>query len=278
MAANILEDIVIQKRDEVEAHKRALPVDDLERLIALQPTPTNLSGALMGDRIRLITEIKKASPSKGLLCPEFNPTKLATIYTENNAAAISVLTDHNFQGTLEHLSQVKAAVLSNRTPVLRKDFLFDPYQLYEARAYGADAVLLIASILNPELLKELLTISQRLWVQCLVEIHNEEELEIALWAGAEIIGINNRDLHTFHTDFSVTETLAPLVPKQKIIVSESGISTVEHITKLKRLGVHAALIGEALLTASDIGSKVRQLSGCNQTATSTPPDSAQDRI
>ena len=278
MAATILEDIVMQKRDEIEVHKKALPLDDLAKFIALQPAPANLSGALMGDRVRLIAEVKKASPSRGLLCPEFDPTKLATIYAKNDAAAISVLTDRNFQGTLDHLEQVKIAVSSSRTPVLRKDFLFDSYQIYESRAYGADAVLLIASILSPELMKELLTLSQRLWIQCLVEIHNEEELEVALWAGAEIIGINNRNLHTFHTDFSITETLAPLVPKQKIIVSESGINTKEHITKLKRLGVHAALIGEALLTASDIESKVRELSGYNQTSASTPTNSAQNRI
>ena len=266
----ILESIVEQKRSEVEAQKRAVPLEALEERIARQSIPANLSGALMGDRVRLIAEIKRASPSRGLLCPDFNPVRLASIYADNGAAAISVLTDPRFQGTLEHIEQVKTAVLSRNVPVLRKDFIFDPYQVYEAKAYGADALLLIAAILSPQELKELLALSQHFWLQCLVEVHSEEELEAALQAGAEIIGINNRDLHTFHTDISMTERLAPSVPQGKILVSESGINSQEHMVKLSRLGVHAALVGEALLTAPDMAAKVRELAGCSVVSVRTP--------
>ena len=259
--ATILESIVDQKRGEVETQKRAVPLEALKERISRQPTPANLSGALMGEGVRLIAEIKRASPSRGLLSPDFNSTRLAKTYVDNGAAAISVLTDPRFQGTLEHLEQVTMAVAKHSIPVLRKDFIFDPYQVYEARAHGADALLLIAAILSPQEMKELLTLIQGFWLQCLVEIHNEEELDAALWAGAEIIGINNRDLHTFNTDLAVTESLAPRVPKGKLIVSESGITTQEQMVTLMRLGVHAVLVGEALITAPDVAAKVRELAG-----------------
>ena len=143
-------------------------------------------------------------------------------------------------------------------PVLRKDFIFDPYQVYEARAYGADALLLIVAVLAPEWLKELLDLSQSLWMQVLTEVHNEEELEIALAAGSDVIGINNRDLRTFETDISLTEHLAPKVPRSKML-SESGIHSHEDLIRLRRVGVHAVLVGEALVTAADPGAKVREL-------------------
>ena len=145
--------------------------------------------------------------------------------------------------------------------MLRKDFIFDPYQVYESRACGADAFLLIVSILTPRQLGDLLALSRRFWMQCLVEVHTKEELERALDAGAEIIGINNRDLRTFRTDLSVTQKLAPLVPKGKLIVGESGISSKEDVLKLGKLGVHAVLVGEALVTSPDVGAKVRELAG-----------------
>ena len=257
----ILDDIVAAKRGELERQRSEVPLEALEQRIATQPRPLNFSGALLGDRVRLIAEVKKASPSRGLLCPDFDPVRLANAYVENGAAAISVLTDPRFQGTLDHLAEVKQAVLSQGTPVLRKDFIFDPYQVYEARACGADAILLIVAILTPQKIAELLTLSRRFWMQCLIEVHTQEELEIALDAGAEIIGINNRDLRTFHTDLSVTEDLARLMPRGKVVVSESGISAREDMLKLRRLGVHAALVGEALVTAPDVGAKVRELAG-----------------
>jgi indole-3-glycerol phosphate synthase len=259
--ATILDDIVAMKREELERRKSEVPLDVLEERIVAQPRPLNLSGALLGDRVRLIAEVKKASPSRGLLSPNFDPVHLAVTYAENGAAAISVLTDPRFQGTLEHLEAVKQAVLPRGVPVLRKDFVFDPYQVYEARAHGADAILLIVAILTPENITELLALSRHFWMQCVVEVHTGEELETALESRAEIIGINNRDLRTFHTDLSVTRNLAGLAPRGKIVVSESGISAREDMAMLKGLGVHAALVGEALITAADVGAKVRELAG-----------------
>ena len=193
--------------------------------------------------------------------PDFDHLKLAETYAGNGAAAISCLTDPRFQGELDHLREIKATGASQRTPVLRKDFIFDPYQIVETRAAGADALLLIVAILEPSQLKELLEATQAHWMQCLVEVHDEGELDTALDAGAEIIGINNRDLHTFTTDLAVTERLAPLVPRGKQVVSESGIFSREHLRRLDRAGVSAALVGEALVTAHDVGEKVRELTG-----------------
>ncbi len=255
----ILDDIVAAKRQEIARQKREVPPEALEQRIAAQPAPLNFSGALWGDRVRLIAEVKKASPSRGLLRADFDPVALATTYAENGAAAVSVLTDARFQGTLEHLAAVKSALQPRGVPVLRKDFIFDAYQVHEARAYGADAILLIAAILSPDSLKELLRAAERLWMQCLVEVHDEQELDVAVAAGAEVIGINNRDLHTFKTDLSVTERLAPSIPKGKIIVSESGIFTRDDVRRVGRLGVHAVLVGEALVTAKDVAAKVRDL-------------------
>jgi indole-3-glycerol phosphate synthase len=258
---SILNDIVTAKRRELKLQKAAVPLEALRDRARTQPRPLNLSGALLGGGVRLIAEVKRASPSRGLLCPDFDPVRLANVYASNGAAAISVLTDLRFQGELDHLVQIKKSGASRRAPVLRKDFIFDPYQVYEARAAGADAILLIVAILGHEQLKELLHLSLELWMQCLVEVHDEEELRLALDAGAEIVGINNRDLHTFATDLAVTERLAHLVPRGKILVSESGISTREHLQKLSRLRVNGVLVGEALVTAPDVAEKVRELTG-----------------
>ncbi len=259
--ASILDEIVAAKKEELALQKESVSLEALQTQISSQPRPLNLSGALIGGGIRLIAEVKKASPSRGLLSPDFDPVRLADTYASNGAAAISVLTDPRFQGELEHIVQIKATGASQRAPVLRKDFIFDPYQVYEARAAGADALLLIVSILSPQKLKELLDLSQELWMQCLVEVHDGGELQVALDAGAEVIGINNRDLRTFTTDLAVTDRLAPLVPRGKIIVSESGISSREHLRRLSRVRVHGALVGEALVTAPDIAEKVRELTG-----------------
>ena len=259
--ATILDDIVASKRREVEESKVRVPLEALDERIASQPPPLNLSGALLGERVRLIAEVKKASPSRGLLVPDFDPVRLATTYVENGAAAVSVLTDPRFQGTLEHLSAVKEAITPSGAPVLRKDFIFDPYQVHEARAHGADAILLIVSILSPAELTDLLALAHRFWMQCLVEVHTREELEAALEAGAEIIGINNRDLRTFNTSLAVTEQLAPHIPRGRVVVSESGISEPGHMRTLQRLGVHAALVGEAIVTAPDVGARVMELAG-----------------
>ncbi|MBI2856002.1 MAG: indole-3-glycerol phosphate synthase TrpC [Chloroflexi bacterium] len=258
--ATILDRIVAAKRIELERRQREEPLSTLEGRIRTLPVPLNLSGALMADGLRLIAEVKKASPSRGLLRMDYNPVALAAAYADSGAAAVSVLTEvEHFQGSLEHMSAVKQALQSQGLPVLRKDFLLDPYQVYEARAYGADAVLLIVAILTPECFRELLSACRSLWIQALVEVHSEDEIEAALEAGAEIIGINNRDLHTFETDISLTERLAPQVPRGKIVVSESGIHTHDDMLRLRRVGTHAALVGEALVTSADPGEKVREL-------------------
>ena len=259
---SILDEIVAAKRVEVAAAKRGAPLAAVERAAAEQARPLNLSGALIGGGVRLIAEVKKASPSRGLLAPDFDPVWLAGTYVANGAAAVSCLTDPRFQGELAHLSRIKESGASGRAPVLRKDFIFDPYQVYEARAAGADGLLLIVAILEPSLLKELLERAQSLWMQCLVEVHDEGELETALEAGAEIIGINNRDLHTFTTDLAVTGRLAPLVPRGRVLVSESGIFSRDDLRWLNRYRVNAVLVGEALVTAPDVAAKVRELSGC----------------
>ena len=259
--ANILDEIVAAKKQELAAQKQVVTLERLQEQIASQPPPLNLSAALNGEGVRLIAEVKKASPSRGLLSPDFDPVWLAEIYSAHGAAAISVLTDPRFQGELDHLAQIKNTGASGQAPVLRKDFIFDPYQVYEARAHGADAFLLIVAVLSPQQLKDLLDLGHELGMQCLVEAHDEEQMQVALDAGTEVIGINNRDLRTFTTDLAVTLRLAPLLPSGKVVVSESGISNRDHLRQLARSRVDAVLVGEALITAPDIAAKVRELAG-----------------
>ena len=259
-APDILNKIVDAKRPELQRLKAEAPVARLEERIEQQARAANIGGALMGDSVRIIAEIKKTSPVKGLLRPDFDPVSLATTYADNGAAAISVLTDvEHFQGSIHHLSAVREAVSSRGLPVLRKDFIFDPYQVVESRAYGADCILLIAAILTRRELGELMSAARGYWMQCLVEVHDEEELSVALDAGSEIVGINNRDLRTFKSDLGVTERLAPLVPSDRVVVSESGISSRDDIRRVRDAGAHAALVGEALVTADDPGAKLREM-------------------
>ena len=258
---SILDKIVSAKREELSEAQQSAPLADVQRAAAERTRPLNLSDALTGGGVRLIAEVKKASPSRGLLSPDFDPVRLAGTYVANGAAAVSCLTDPRFQGELAHLSAIKRSGASGGAPVLRKDFIFDPYQVCEARAAGADGILLIVAILEPALLKELLQTAQSFRMECLVEVHDESELETAVGAGAEIIGINNRDLHTFTTDLAVTQRLAPMVPHGKVIVSESGIFTAADLRMLDSVGVNAVLVGEAIVTAPDVGAKVRELSG-----------------
>ncbi|MDH4368160.1 MAG: indole-3-glycerol phosphate synthase TrpC, partial [Dehalococcoidia bacterium] len=202
-------------------------------------------------------EVKQASPSRGVLNAQLNHTELAQTYAESGAAAISVLTEKNyFMGRIEHLAAIKEVV---GVPLLRKDFIFDHYQIYESRAYGADALLLIAATLNQGQLKELVSLSRNLGLGCLVEVHNESEIERAMFSEAEIIGINNRDLNTFAVDINTTHRLRPLVPKGKILVSESGIRSRRDMEKLGKWGVDAVLVGEALVTAGDVRAKIKEL-------------------
>ena len=264
---SILDEIVAAKRIELADAMRAAPLADVQQAAAAQPPPHSLTGALRGNAIRLIAEVKKASPSRGLLSPDFDPVRLAGTYVDNGAAAVSCLTDPRFQGELAHLSAIKQSGASGSVPVLRKDFIFAPYQVYETRAAGADCILLIVAILEHTQLQELLEIARALQMQCLVEVHDESEMETALAAGTEIIGINNRDLHTFTTDLAVTQRLAPMAPKGMVLVSESGIFTHDDLTLLSGAGVNAVLVGEALVTAPDIAAKVRELSGQREPST-----------
>lgn len=257
---DILKKIVDVKRVDVGRLKTDVPVVELQRRIAGRRPALDFAGALRGNSVKIIAEVKKASPSKGLLRPDFDPVELAETYVENGAAAISVLTEvDHFQGSIDYLDAVQQVAFPKNVPVLRKEFIFDTYQIYEARAYGADALLLIVAMLTPECLAELNALSVSLGMQCLVEVHNETELEIALSAGAGVVGINNRDLRTFITDLSVTEQLAYRIPSDKIIISESGINSPDDLRRVQNAGANAALIGEALVTASDVGAKLREL-------------------
>lgn len=256
-----LDRIVADKVAEVEAAKASVPFGSLRARLPEAPPARDFLGALSGPGVSLIAEVKKASPSKGLLRDDFDPVALARTYAAAGAAALSVLTDEkHFQGSLAHLAAVREA-LPGGPPLLRKDFILDPYQVYEARYHGADAVLLIAAILDPALMAELATLAKTLGMAALVEVHNQRELERALASGAGLIGINNRDLRTFETDLAVTERLRPLVPPEVPVVSESGILTRDDLRRLAACNVQAVLIGEALVTSPDPAAKVRELFG-----------------
>ena len=257
----ILDQIVADNRLELEARKRSFPLVELQRVALEQQTPPlDFASALRGEHVQLIAEVKKASPSKGVIRSDFNPVKIARTYAGNGASAISVLTETRyFQGSLNHLRDIRVALGSERPPLLRKDFIVTPYQVYESRAYGADSLLLIVAILEPERLDELLELSHQLNMSCLVEVHNEAELEIALNSQARIIGINNRDLNTFTVDLTTTERLRPLIPQDRIVVSESGIKDRGDIERLRQWGVDAVLIGETLMSAPNIAAKMKEL-------------------
>ena len=257
----ILDRIVADKREELTAAKAATPLAEMRRAAGSAPAVRPFGAALTGARVALIAEVKKASPSRGLLRADFDSVSLATEYRDAGAAAISVLTDEkHFQGSLSHLRSVREA-LPDGPPLLRKDFLFEEYQLYEARSSGADAVLLITAILETSVLQSLIALASSLAMDVLVEVHDEQELERAVAAGGKIIGINNRDLRTFDVDLATTERLAPLAPAGITIVAESGVFLREDVRRLEACGVHAVLIGEALVTAPDAGAKIRELFG-----------------
>ena len=260
----MLDEIVRTKAEELERRRQNIPLPELEKLGS--KSAKNFAAALKGDDIRLIAEVKRASPSRGMICPDLDPVKLARTYAQNGAAAISVLTEERyFGGSLEHLSAISKGLGEGsergerKVPLLRKDFIFDPYQVYESRAYGADALLLIVAILSNDQLTELLSLSHELGMKCLVEVHDEAELEPALRSGAKIIGINNRDLKTFAVDLETTKRLRPLIPPDRIVVSESGIRERGDVQKLRQWGVDAILVGEALVAAGDVAKKMREL-------------------
>ena len=260
---NFLQEVVNFKKKEVEALKLKRPMTDFVDSKRLLKGIRDFKGAVStGNRINLIAEIKKKSPSrrKGFL-RNLDVSGLAELYARCGAGAISVLTDKRFfGGNLSHISEVRRVV---NVPVLRKDFIIDEYQVYESRYFGADAILLIARILKKEQIKSFMYLAKRIGMECVVEIHDEDDLGKALLADAKIIGINNRDLDTFKVNLDNTFKLAARMPKEIIKISESGIKTSDDISRLKEIGVNTVLIGEAFLEADDITSMVKNITGEN---------------
>ncbi len=256
---SILDIIVSAKKIEVANLKRTKPVSELKKISGDVPLPRNFPAALSSGACNIIAEVKKCSPSKGVIRENFNHLQIASIYENNGAAAISVLTDQEFFGGNKiYLSEIKNIT---HLPLLRKDFIIDAWQIYETRALEGDALLLIAGILTQEELKDFIGLTELLGMYPLVEVHNRVELDKALLAGAAIIGVNNRDLNTFSTDIHVSMDLKSHVPADKIFISESGIHNREDIEILMKYGINAFLIGETLMRAEDIGKKMNEMLG-----------------
>ena len=254
----ILDKIIETKKEEVAQLKKETTQAQLKKNIAGQEPCLDFRKALQGSTCNIIAEVKCASPSRGRLMDNFNPTRIAGIYEKNGAAAISVLTDEKyFAGHKNYLTQIKQTV---KLPLLRKDFIIDPIQIYETRSIGADAILLIVRVLGKKL-EDFILLSKELGLSPLVEVHNEDELDLALAAGSDIIGINNRNLDTFVTDIETSRRLKAQIPKNKIVVAESGIKDRKDIESLMDAGINAFLIGEALIIAPDIGRKLLEFRG-----------------
>ena len=269
----VVAQIVADKRVEVESRKAQEPLDALKRRQdRLATEQWSLVHSILegprgpstgGKRLQLIAEIKKATPSKGRLVATLEHRAIARTYTIGGAAGISILTESKyFQGSIDHLGECRVSIdgyyPGGRPAMLRKDFIFDPYQVYESRAYGADAILLIVSILTDDELRALVELAHALQLECLVEVANEEEVGRALKVEADLIGINNRDLRTFEIDLGVTERLRPLIPMDRTVVALSGIHTRDDAERMAKAGVHAVLVGEALMTATDVREKMRE--------------------
>ena len=257
--SDFLARIAAHKRDEVAQRAAARPLSVLEKALENAPPPRDFRAALEGPPPRLIAEIKRVSPAKGALNEGLRPAHLASLYARAGAHALSVLTDERFfHGSDADLQEARAAVA---LPVLRKDFVVSPYQVYEARTLGADGILLIAALLSTEELAELHALTNALGMAALVEVHAPEEVERALGAGAALVGINNRDLATFAVDLATTTAVRPLLPEDVIVVSESGIATADDVRTVLTAGVRAILVGEALVTAEDPAARIRELLG-----------------
>lgn len=256
---DILAGICRAKRTEIERLKGGDPAA-LERAAAAQEAPRGFRAALAaGAEVALIAEVKKASPSAGVIRADFDPVEIAVTYDRAGATAISVLTDREFfQGEPAFLSAIRSAVA---VPLLRKDFILDEVQLVESRALGADACLLIVAALEPAELAHLMGATHARGMDALVEVHGEAELDVAVEAGADLIGMNNRNLHTFEVDLAVSERLAPRVPHGVVLVAESGIKTRADVARLKACGVDAVLVGETLMRAPDLAAATRALCG-----------------
>ena len=257
----ILEKIVQQKRQELDVLKRSIPLEEIKAsIINVLPGRGFAQALRRPDRsTRIVAEIKKASPSAGTIRDDFSPGTLARTYEDNGAVALSVLTETAFfQGSPQHLLEAGG---NSTLPVLRKDFVIDPYQIYESKILGADAVLLIVAILDPSLLKDLVSLALELKLDPLVEVHSREELAVALEVSGGIIGINNRNLKTLEVNIQNTVELVQDVPRDRTVISESGISKREQILQLQSKGVHGFLIGEAMMREQDVGKKLRELIG-----------------
>lgn len=250
--------IIEEKRRVVEEAKRLKSKEELIKEVShISVNSSFKKNISRPHHVNLIAEIKKASPSKGILRGDFNPVKIAMTYQAHGASAISVLTDERFfEGKLEHIKMVKEAV---SLPVLRKDFIIDEYQIYESVACGADAIILIADLLSDSEMTGFYQLAASLGLDVLLEVHNEEDMEKAIATGGDIIGVNNRDLHTFKVDLAVTQKLMRLIPAHKIKVSESGIKSYEDVMFLKSLGINAILIGEAFMESPDIAAKMHEI-------------------
>lgn len=255
----ILDKIVAHKKLEVDAQKKHKSLDAIKQDLSGVDAVRGFKNAISAPgRVNLIAEIKKASPSRGVIRSDFDPQAIARIYEGNGASAISVLTDRKFfQGDLSFLARVRS--VTSAIPILRKDFIIDEYQIYQSRLAGADAILLIAAVLDLPDLNRFLDIAHDLDLDCLVEVHTEDELCMVMKTHAAIIGINNRDLRTFRTDIQTTARLTRIVPKDRIIVSESGVFSKEDVEFLRKCGVNAILVGESLMRSDDIGLEMRRL-------------------
>lgn len=254
----MLQKILASKQAEIAYQKNKVPLSYLKDACQAQNSRRSFINSLQnGNELAIIAEVKQRSPSKGVLCPNFDPVAIACAYAAAGAAAISVLTDQPFfGGSLQHLNSVRQRVA---LPLLRKDFIIDTYQLYEARAAGADAVLLIVAALEPRQLQELFLQAHELRLDVLVEVHTEKEIDIAAGLPARLIGINNRNLTTFHTNLAVTKRLAPLAPANCTLVSESGIRSPADVMDLSTYGVDAVLVGEQLLRQADHAAALKSL-------------------
>jgi len=257
---DILKEIIAKKKEKILLAKQQVSEEDLKARIQDIPSTRHFIETISKPKqISLIAEIKKQSPSRGIIRQDFNLQEIARIYQESGVQAISVLTEEDyFGGNIAYINEVKNIA---SCPILRKDFILEPYQVYESRFYGADAILLIADLLSKEKLSELMQIAQGVGLACLVEIHDEKELKKVLSLKAPLIGINNRNLHTLELDFKITEKLFPLIPKDQAVVVESGIKSYQDVLFLKILGVSAVLIGQALMEAPDIKNKIEELMG-----------------
>ncbi|MBO0795990.1 MAG: bifunctional indole-3-glycerol-phosphate synthase TrpC/phosphoribosylanthranilate isomerase TrpF [Ktedonobacteraceae bacterium] len=253
-----LERIVARTRTDLQERKQTLPLEELRQQALARPRPRDLLAAFEPrSRVHLIAEVKRASPSKGMLAPHLEPVEQARLYAANGAAAISVLTEpHFFLGSPEYLTAIKQAV---DVPVLRKDFIFDEYQVYEARAWGADAILLICAILDDAQLRQLLQVAHSLQMRCLVEVHSIEEAQRAVEAGARIIGVNSRDLVTFQMNPNLVRDLRHILPPDRVIIAESGIHTDADARRLARYDVQGMLVGESLVVSDDVAGQMHML-------------------